>query len=87
MRVAIEKATLKRHRACRAAYTSPEWDVASETLVYSDWEQSVQRLLSGGDEGKRQLEWLVNHELVPMTKDEFVAARSAYDSAHGGDNV
>lgn len=70
MRVEIDKATLKRHRACGAAYISPEWDAEREVLVYANWPDTVQRLLAS-DEGVDQLEWLVRHKLVPMTESEF----------------
>jgi hypothetical protein len=75
VRVVIPKAELKRHRACNAAYTSPEWDVKEQALVYSDFWLTTVRLLST-TEGTEQLEWLVNHKLVPMTKEEFVAKKA-----------
>jgi hypothetical protein len=75
MRVRIDKAVLKRHRACTAAYTSVEWDEAQQALIYNDWEASIARLLSS-PEGVKQLEWLVAHKLVPMTEAEFSEAKS-----------
>jgi len=80
MEVVIEKATLKRHRACTAAYTSPEWDEKRQALVYT-WPTSAHRLLAT-IEGTDQLEWLVRHKLVPMTPEEFETAKSA----RGGSN-
>lgn len=75
MRIVIPKAELKRHRACSAAYTSPEWDTKQDALVY-EWPATAVRLLAT-DEGTRQLEWLVAHKLVPMNQDEFNAAKAA----------
>jgi hypothetical protein len=75
MRVVLDKATLKRHRACRAAYSSPEWDAKLQVLVYEDWDATVERLLSK-PEGLEQIEWFVNHKLVPMTSDEFAALKN-----------
>lgn len=77
MRVVIDKATLKRHRACNAAYTSPEWDEGLQALVYADWDQSVERLIAMGPRGWDHLEWHVRHKLVPMTMDEFTALRAS----------
>ncbi len=82
MRVAIDKATLKRNRACRAAYTSPEWNESEQALVYSDWAQTIKRLLSSPG-GTDQLEWLVTHKLVPMTAEEFAEIKAT----RGGANV
>jgi len=86
--VIIDKATLKRHRACRAAYTSPEWDSVREALVYKDWDATVQRHLEMGFDangvhiGLFRLEWFVNHGLVPMTREELRALKKS----HGGSN-
>ncbi len=82
MRVIIDNATLRRHRSCRAAYSSPEWDAKSQTLVYEDWDATVERLLKN-PEGLETIEWFVNHKLVPMTSDEFAALKKA----RGASNV
>ena len=76
MRVVIPNATLRRHRSCRAAYSSPEWDEKEQALVYSDWDKTVERHLAMGQDGIERLEWLVRHELVPMTVDEFAALKA-----------
>lgn len=75
MRVVIPKATLKRHRACTAAYTSPEYDEGEQALVYSDWGKTVERHIAMGPEGLFRLEWLVAQKLVPMTEDELAAIK------------
>jgi hypothetical protein len=80
MRVVIDKATLKRHRACNGSWDpdgaiiSPEWDAEQQALVYEDWSATAKRLLSS-PAGTIQLEWLVAHKLVPMTVTEFKKAR------------
>ena len=76
MQVVIPEATLKRHRACRGRFTSPWWDAKEQALVYGDWDEAVRQFLSSKD-GTERLEWLVAHELVPMTKSEFHAAKTA----------
>lgn len=73
MRVAIDSATLRRHRACSAAYDSPEFNEEEDALVYSDFSQSVNRLMAT-ELGRGQLKWLVRHGLVPMTIEQFEAA-------------
>jgi hypothetical protein len=77
MRVVILKADLKRNRACKSAYTLPEWDEELQALVFEDWDAEVQKLLSS-PEGTERLEWRVAHKLVPMTIDEFSAAKAAH---------
>ena len=80
MRIVIDKATLKRHRACNRSWgtddsiVSPEWDAELQALVYEDWSATAKRLLSS-PAGAIQLKWLVEHELVPMTATEFEKAR------------
>lgn len=76
MQVIILESTLKRHRACRGRFTSQWWDVKQQALVYEDWDEAVRQFLSTKD-GTERLEWLVAHELVPMTKSEFDAAKAA----------
>jgi len=76
MRVVLDNATLRRHRSCRAAYTSPEWNAELQALVYEDWDATVERLLKK-PEGLEQIEWFVNHKLVPMTSDELAALKKA----------
>jgi hypothetical protein len=76
MRVVISEATLKRHRACRGRYDSPYWSEEEKSLVYENWDEAVAHFLSTKD-GTERLEWLVNHELVPMTKDQFSAVSGA----------
>lgn len=70
-RIVIDKATLKQRRACRAAYTSPEWDEKLQALVFSDWDKTVARLIAKGREGIDQLEWWVRQKLVPMTVEQL----------------
>lgn len=82
MRVVLSKAVLKRNRACPAAYTSVEWNSAEDALIYEDWDQTVDRLFTTR-EGADQLEWLVLKKLVPMTKEEFDAAKTARGAHHG----
>ena len=80
MCIVIDKATLKRHRACNRSWdpgggiVSPEWDAELQALVYEDWSATAERLLSS-PAGVVQLRWLVDHELVPMTVAEFETAR------------
>ena len=78
MRVVIDNATLRRHRSCKGAYASPEWDEGEQALIYADWERTVERLLSKGQPGADELEWFVHHKLVPMTAEELVAAKAAH---------
>lgn len=79
-RIVIDKATLKRHRACRDAYTSPEWDEKLQALVFADWDKTVARLLAKGPKGLEQLEWWVNHKLVPMTAEQFAAIKKEHSN-------
>lgn len=89
MRVVIDKATLKRHRACPDAYTSPEWSEQEQALVY-EWPATIDRLLAkpakanGTNSGLDQLEWLVRHKLVPMSAEEFEALKAAREEAPNG---
>jgi hypothetical protein len=73
MQVVISKTQLEAAHACADYFTSSEWN--GEALVYADWAKTVERLLSTG-KGTLQLGWLVKHGLVPMTREEFVAARA-----------
>jgi hypothetical protein len=75
VRVVIDNATLRRHRSCKGAYTNREWDADAQALIFSDWAASVTELLST-PKGLARLEWYVHHGLVPMTKDEFISAKS-----------
>jgi hypothetical protein len=79
-RIVVDKATLKRHRACRAAYTSPEWDEKLQALVFNDWDKTVARLLAKGQEGVDQLEWWVRQKLVPMTAEEFAKIKKEHSN-------
>ena len=72
MQVVVTRAQLDEHKACPRYATSPNWN--GEALVYPDWDQAVDRLLSTPD-GIDRLGWLVVHELVPMSRSEFIAAR------------
>jgi hypothetical protein len=74
MQVVIPKSKLEAEKACADYFDSPEWN--GEALVYADWGQTVERLLSTR-RGVLQLSWLVSHKLVPMTLEEFAAARKA----------
>jgi hypothetical protein len=79
MQVTIPKSKLEEAGPCRAYFLdSPEWN--GEALVYVDWAKSAKRLLSTRL-GTVQLDWLVKNKLVPMTSEEFLAARAA---AHPG---
>lgn len=71
VRVVIDNATLRLHRSCRAAYTSPEWDAKEQALVYADWDKTVERHIAMGQEGLDRLQWFVSHKLVPMTQEEL----------------
>lgn len=73
MQVVISKSQLESAHACADYFDSPEWN--GESLVYADWTKSVARLLST-PKGTLQLGWLVKNGLVPMTRDELIAARS-----------
>jgi hypothetical protein len=75
VRVVIDNATLRRHRSCKGAYTNREWDAEAQALIFPDWEASVTELLST-PKGIRRLEWYVTHKLVPMTMEEFIAAKA-----------
>lgn len=74
MQVIITRAELVAARACDVYLTSPEWN--GEALVYSDWNATVMRLLSNRI-SSRYLDFLVARKLVPMTTEEFIAARNA----------
>jgi hypothetical protein len=76
VRVVIDNAALRRHRSCKGAYTSPYWDEREQALVYEDWASAVKFFLETAD-GTARLQWLAKHKLVPMTMDEFIAARAA----------
>ena len=76
MRVVIDNAALRRNRSCKGAYTNREWDPELQALVFPDWDASVEELLST-PKGLGRLEWYVRHNLVPMTMDEFIAAKTA----------
>jgi len=79
-RIVIPKAVLKRHRACDAAYTSPEYDADQDAIVYADWDETVKRLLAKGRQGIDEIDWYVANKLVPMTRDEFVALKKKFYS-------
>ena len=76
MQVVITKAQLESAKACDRYLKSPEWDEHEEMLVYSDWDATVERLLSTRF-GMGYLGFLVSKGLVPMTTAEFKAARDA----------
>jgi hypothetical protein len=76
VRVVIDNAALRRNRSCKGAYTNREWDEKEQALIFPDWDASVEELLST-EKGLARLEWYVRHNLVPMTMDEFIAAKSA----------
>jgi len=79
-RVVLPRALLKQHRACRAAYTSPEWDEKEQALIYSDWAKTVERHIAMGQEGLDRLQWFVNHKLVPMTQAELDAIKKEHSN-------
>ena len=79
-KVVIDNATLRHHRSCRAVYTSPEWDAKLQALVYPDWDKTVARHVAMGKDGFDRLEWLVNHKLVPMTKEQFDALKKEHSN-------
>ena len=81
MRVVIPKEKLEAVRACSDYLKSPEWN--GEALVYENWEQTVERLLSTRA-GVIQLNWLIDRKLVPMTVDEFRALKQARPSPTKG---
>lgn len=75
MEVVITKDRLMAARACRKSYlNSPEWDAEREALVYANWDATAKRLLSTKD-GIVYLDFLVANGLVPMTREQFKAAR------------
>lgn len=77
MRVVIPGSVLVQRRACRARFAAdcPWWDAKQDALVYENWDQSViDHYLKARVGGAGMLQWLVRHELVPMTMDEFNAA-------------
>jgi hypothetical protein len=76
MRVVIDNAALRKARSCKGAYTNREWDPALQALVFPDWDASVKELLST-PKGRARLEWYARHNLVPMTLDQFIAAKAA----------
>jgi hypothetical protein len=71
--VVIPKEKLVELKACSVYLDSPEWN--GEALVYSNWEETVERLMSTGP-GITYLGFLVAKKLVPLTKDEFRALRA-----------
>jgi hypothetical protein len=75
MQVVITEAQLKS--GCDVYLKSPEWDPEQRALVYIDWAATVERLLSTRS-GTAYLDSLVSRGFVPMTKDEFIAARKAH---------
>jgi hypothetical protein len=76
MQVVITKDQLEKVHACTRYLNSPEWDAGQQALVYSDWEATIARLLSSR-RGTMYLEFFVVHELVPMTKSQFLEAKKA----------
>jgi hypothetical protein len=65
--VTIKKADLDAKKPCKPWYlSSPEWNESQGALVYTDFEATVERLMSTPF-GRDRLRWLVHHELVPMT--------------------
>lgn len=79
MRVVIPNETLRRHRSCRAVYSSPYWNKAENALVFPDWQDAVTNyFVPMGQEGFDRLEWHVRHKLVPMTLDEFSELKKAH---------
>lgn len=82
MEVVVTKDQLEKARACRVYLDSPNWDHGREALVYPDWAEAVRRLLSTRA-GVTHLDFLVASALVPMTRDEFKAAREAKRSGGG----
>lgn len=72
--VVVTKAQLEGNHACDAYLTSPEWN--GEQLTYADWDATVARLRSSR-KGMRYLQWLVDHKVVPLTRDEFDVLRAA----------
>ena len=86
MRVVISDATLRRHRACPARFQAdcPWWDPKENALVYPNWgSEVIDHYLTARQGGAAMLEWLVRHELVPMTMDEFKAAVVARGGSNG----
>jgi|GEM_PF-7064187 len=84
MQVVITKGQLEAVKACNVYLDSPEWDALEESLVYANWEATVERLLATRA-GSSYLAFLVSRELVPMTMTEFKAARTARErtTTHG----
>lgn len=74
MEVIVTKDQLRG--TCGVHINSPEWNSEQEALVYRDWDATVTRLLSTR-EGTAHLDALVAKKIVPMTKDEFIAARKS----------
>lgn len=72
MRVTITLSQLQSASACDVYLKSPEWDAGEQSLVYSDWDATVTRLLAKRKD-TTYLGWLVGHHLVPMTQQEFQA--------------
>lgn len=81
MQVIVTGAQLRSHKACDAYFKSPEWDSEQDALIYSDWSNTVERLLSSRT-GTVYLDWLITHELVPMTRSEFIEARKTRGGTH-----
>lgn len=77
MRVVIDNATLRKHRSCKAVYSNPEWRADLQALVLEDFDKSVERYLST-PKGVEHLAWHVRHKLVPMTEEQFEAAKKAH---------
>ena len=77
MQVVIPESELRRHRSCRAYTSNPAWDPKEKALVFVDWDLAVKWYLSSPG-GLEKLEWHIRHGLVPMTKEEFAAAKSAH---------
>jgi len=74
MQVVITKDQLEKSSACLVYLDSPEWDTSRQALVYSDWEKTVERLMSTRA-GTTYLDFLVVRKLVPMTTAELAQKR------------
>jgi hypothetical protein len=66
----IPKEKFEKLDACRAYLDSPKWDNSNETLIIDD--EAVAIMLSTR-RGVVYFNWLVTHELVPMTMAELNA--------------
>lgn len=82
MKVVIPLAALQAAHACDVYLQSPEWDEGAQALVYPDWAATIERHFAAGRRSISQLGWLVAHDLVPMTRDEFVAMRKTRGGTH-----